>query len=183
MRLREIAPNLYQGSIDPLKDGRLPEQINAVLAVGNGCIRLPGKLTRHLPLIEISTERFDELQRKEFWSRKSSDEEIIGALELLTQMLAKGYTVYVHCDAGICRSAGIVSGYLVRSGQCETLSEAYGIAMGDPEWHDPKTNTFEHALDKLIAAKYWSKFDRYFDPLHSLYAHHEWRAMQLDAEE
>jgi atypical dual specificity phosphatase len=54
-------------------------------------------------------------------------DEIEEGVAFIEENIGKGLKVYVHCKAGRSRSATIVAAYLVKSGACETLDDAFSF--------------------------------------------------------
>jgi hypothetical protein len=161
--MKQITENLWQGSIDPMEDGTLPDFITAVVAVGNGRRDHPTAIVRHLPLIEMLIN-WKVIKQKNGFLRMSSRDEVIAAIELVNNLIECGHKVYLHCDAGVCRSVGIAAAYLLRSGRYETLEEAYSFVSGGHTLM--LENPFDAMVKRVCSQRYWTKFEIYIDPLH-----------------
>ncbi len=51
-------------------------------------------------------------------------EQIALAIAFIEEQIAKGSTVYVHCKAGVGRSASVVAAYLIKSGKIASVDKA-----------------------------------------------------------
>lgn len=164
--MQRIADNLYQGSIHGLQDGTITKDlVTATLAVGNSKCVVDGVQSHHIPLIEFSPD-WKVIKEHRIFMRLSSDQEVIAAIELCTRLLESGHVVYLHCDAGICRSVGIAGGYLVRSGKAETIEQAY--AQMEVHHIDFTHNPFEITLKKVCESLYWLGVEEYRDFLNPI---------------
>ena len=182
MSIKQITEQLYQGNIDDIYDRESnildkdfffdKNKIYSVVSVGQGRVSLTWRndfnnLFRfyHIPLIEFSAH-WPTIKKNRHWMRLSSDNEIIAAIELVYNLIRNKEKVFLHCDAGICRSVVIASAYLVRSKIYGTIEEAYKFVSGGDNFHYDH-NPLLDDTKRVIESKYWEHedFGEYIDCL------------------
>ncbi len=80
----------------------------------------------------------------EDWSAQAVITHLEDAVKALTDLLAAGHTVYLHCTAGVNRSPSVALGYL-----CRVRGESLGKALARLRRARPEAQPYPEVLDLL----------------------------------
>lgn len=133
LQVAEVLPGLYMGSQDVTQDEKLllDYEISHILSVG---IRVP-------EVKGVTYSFVEALDLPEFNMRSVFEESI----KIIDSVRSKGGFIFVHCNAGVSRSASIVIAYLMKTERLK-YQQAYDAVKNVRECIKPNVGFIQQLL-------------------------------------